>query len=48
MRIAPGGDFKLGVTERDLPGLLDELEALCGRRDDAEDDMDFGGFFPGG
>lgn len=35
MRFAPGGDFLLGVTEADLPGILERLEKLCGRRDEA-------------
>lgn len=34
VRFAPGGRFNLGTSMDDLPGLLDELERLCGLRDD--------------
>ncbi len=47
MRIAPGGDFMLGVSETDIPVILDDLEALCGTKTD-EETPDFSGFYPGG
>ena len=34
MRLAPGGKFFLHVQTDDVPGLLDELEQLCGHRQD--------------
>lgn len=43
MRLAPGGDFLLGMTAADLPALLDRLEAECGT--EAGDDA--GGLPPG-
>lgn len=46
MRLAPGGDFQLGVTEADLPGLLDRLEAECGT--EGPDDGDGAGGLPPG
>ena len=36
MRLAPGGKFFFKVTGDDVPGLLDELERLCGHRLDEE------------
>ena len=33
MRIAPGGEFLEGVSEEDIPGILDRLEAMTGRAD---------------
>ena len=47
MRYAPGGSFMLGVTEADLADILDELEALCGKRS-TDGEIDFGSFYPGG
>lgn len=38
MRLAPGGDFLLGVTEADLPSILERLEALCGYRSESPPD----------
>lgn len=34
IRLAPGGRFILGKSIDDVGELLDELEALCGTRDD--------------
>jgi len=34
VRFAPGGCFHLGTSEADVPAILDELEELCGTRDD--------------
>ncbi|MBO6520625.1 MAG: (2Fe-2S) ferredoxin domain-containing protein [Rhodospirillales bacterium] len=34
VRFAPGGRFSLGTSIDDVPDLLDELESLCGVRDD--------------
>lgn len=34
VRFAPGGRFHLGTTDADIPVLLDELEAICGTRDE--------------
>ncbi len=47
MRLAPGGDFFLGVAAADLPTILERLEAECGRDAPGEDDP-FDGFYPGG
>ena len=46
MRLAPGGKFFFKVTGNDVPGLLDELERLCGRRLD-EKKVDPPQFWPG-
>ena len=40
MRVAPGGRFFLGVKAGDIPGILDELEGLCGTREDDTDEAE--------
>lgn len=40
MRLAPGGEFFLGIAEGDIGGVLDALENACGARSDAEDAPD--------
>ena len=32
MRLVPGGAFRNGVTPKDIPAILDELERECGTR----------------
>ncbi len=34
VRFAPGGRFNLQTSMADIPTLVDELETLCGRRED--------------
>ena len=47
MRLAPAGRFLLGVSEADIPAILDALERECGKRP-GEDATDLGLFYPGG
>ena len=47
MRIAPGGEFLEGVSDGDIPCILDRLETMAGRTDHkpvAEDGL----IYPGG
>ncbi len=37
-RLIPGGDFLFGMSEDDVPPLLDRLERECGVRDENEGD----------
>ncbi len=46
MRVAPGGKFFLNVKMKDIPGLLNELEQLCGFRKDKKK-MDSSHYWPG-
>ena len=39
LRLAPGGDFLLGVALGDVPAILDRLEAVCGRRPEDREEM---------
>ena len=48
MRLAPGGEFWLGVAGDDLPGLLDKLGAECGVEAPEDPDADpWAGLYPG-
>ncbi|MEQ8602373.1 MAG: (2Fe-2S) ferredoxin domain-containing protein [Marivibrio sp.] len=48
MRLAPGGDFLLAMTQADLPALIDRLARECGVAAEDEDrDDPFAGLYPG-
>lgn len=38
MRFAPGGEFFLGVSESDLPRILDKAAKLCGIRPSGDEE----------